>query len=127
VSKPRRKRVKLAEAPGPPEALEAAIEARTGEVYFEHYRAAADGRRGLLSPEQMRELEQELRLRLGGHAHGYAPSLPAPEPTQAEPGSAEKIRVMRRRFLAGQTLHHPLDKKLGAGVFAPGLANPGQD
>ena len=35
--------------------------------------------------------------------------LPAERPTEAAPGSKEKIRVITERIHAGQELFHPLD------------------
>lgn len=35
--------------------------------------------------------------------------LKIPEPTDAMPGSLEKIEVLQRRLLRGERLHHPLD------------------
>lgn len=34
------------------------------------------------------------------------------EPTQARPGSAQKLQVMAERFRSGQPLHHPNDETL---------------
>jgi hypothetical protein len=33
------------------------------------------------------------------------------EPTQARPGSKEKMRIIRKRIQKGMPLHHPQDKK----------------
>lgn len=41
--------------------------------------------------------------------------LPAPGPTQAVPGTEEKIRVLEARVAAGQELHHPNDARLPTG------------
>ncbi len=35
-------------------------------------------------------------------------------PTQARPGSAQKLQVMAERYRSGQLLHHPKDEKLVA-------------
>ena len=35
-------------------------------------------------------------------------------PTQARPGSAEKLQVMAERYRSGQPLHHPSDETLAA-------------
>jgi hypothetical protein len=37
-----------------------------------------------------------------------------PAPTQAEPGSREKIAVMAARVLAGEEIHHERDERLQA-------------
>lgn len=37
--------------------------------------------------------------------------LRIPQPTQALPGSAEKIAVLMARVAAGQYLHHPKDRR----------------
>lgn len=37
---------------------------------------------------------------------------PLAEPTQAEPGSPEKVAELARRLEAGQELWHPLDARL---------------
>lgn len=43
-----------------------------------------------------------------------AAGRPLPDrPTDAEPGSAEKARVMMERIRRGQQLHHPFDRKAG--------------
>lgn len=34
------------------------------------------------------------------------------QPTEALPGTPEKIAVMKARLKAGQQLHHPLDRQL---------------
>jgi hypothetical protein len=47
---------------------------------------------------------------VGNGHHTHAP-LPA-EPTDAEPGSAEKVAVMEARAKAGVCLHHPRDEKV---------------
>ena len=44
-------------------------------------------------------------------------------PTQARPGSAQKLQVMAERFRSGQPLHHPNDETLvvlpvGKAMFA---------
>ncbi len=150
--RPKRPKVRLAEEPGPPLELEAAIEAREAEVFVAAVKRARDGltdeearvlaeaaaRRpadlapdlswlkdaGVLTAEELRDLEQELRARQPGHAHGYGPSYPADRPTDAAPGSEEKIRVMRDRLRRKQALHHPRDRKLPQGVFAAGLLSP---
>lgn len=47
-----------------------------------------------------------------------APRLPADSPTEAFPGTEEKIAVLMRRAALGQALYHPLDagqKKVGYG------------
>jgi hypothetical protein len=36
---------------------------------------------------------------------------PLPTPTDAIPGSPEKIAIMRSRLDAGQEIHHPRDEK----------------
>lgn len=41
------------------------------------------------------------------------PERPLPRPTNATPGSAEKIRVMAERFAAGEQLHSEYDPKIG--------------
>ncbi len=46
-----------------------------------------------------------------GKPDDYDPPLPS-KPTGAYPGTLEKIKVMRRRWLRGEQLHHPLDPKL---------------
>jgi len=38
------------------------------------------------------------------------------EPTSAEPGSKEKVAVMRRRLEQGKPLWHPDDKRRGENV-----------
>jgi hypothetical protein len=43
------------------------------------------------------------------HAADQVEPRPLPERTTAPPKSARKIRVLRRRLLAGQALHHPDD------------------
>lgn len=35
-----------------------------------------------------------------------------PAPTDAEPGSPEKIKVLAKRFTSGKELHHPRDARL---------------
>jgi len=45
-----------------------------------------------------------------------------PEPTQAQPGSSEKVQVMTERYLSGQALHHPsdstcIDRRMGARIY----------
>ena len=42
---------------------------------------------------------------------GFTPADP-PTPTEALPGTPEKIAVMKARLRAGQQLHHPLDRQL---------------
>lgn len=51
------------------------------------------------------------------NAKGLAPRLPC-EPTDAEPGTEEKIRVLAERLRLRQQLWHPLDAKLPAGRSA---------
>lgn len=85
------------------------------------------GQGGILTPEELRDLEREQRARLGDHAHGYGVSLPPVDgPTDAPPGSPEKMAVMARRLELKQSLHHPGDRKLGEGVFAAGLLSRGE-
>lgn len=84
------------------------------------------GQGGVLSSQELRDLEREQRARQGDRAHGYGASLPADAPTEAAPGSEEKIAVMRGRLKKGQSLHHPGDRKLPAGVFAAGLLSRGE-
>lgn len=43
------------------------------------------------------------------HQNLYRP-LPA-RPTQADPGSPEKLAVMEQRYKDGEQLHHPLDRR----------------
>lgn len=43
----------------------------------------------------------------------YGMLPPAPEPTNAQPGSEEKIEVMRKRLEEGYHLHHAGDAKMG--------------
>jgi hypothetical protein len=38
----------------------------------------------------------------------FLPSM-ASEPTDAQPGSAEKVEVLARRAMAGESLWHPMD------------------
>jgi hypothetical protein len=44
------------------------------------------------------------------------------EPTQAQPGSREKVRVMTERYRSGQPLHHPsdtacVDRRSGSRIY----------
>jgi len=39
--------------------------------------------------------------------------IPAIAPTSYKPGSEEKIKVMRKRYLKGEYLYHPKDMTLG--------------
>ena len=44
------------------------------------------------------------------------------KPTQAQPGSREKVRVMTERYLSGQPLHHPsdtacVDRRSGSRIY----------
>jgi hypothetical protein len=48
---------------------------------------------------------------LPGRVHGYYEGLPATNPTQARPGSPEKIAVLRGRLLRGERLDHPDDSR----------------
>lgn len=40
---------------------------------------------------------------------GEAPLMPADSPTDALPGTEEKIEVLMRRAALGQALYHPMD------------------
>lgn len=57
-----------------------------------------------------------------------------PEPTDAPPGSAAKVEVMRKRYWRGWQLHHPGDAKMDLGprrvrapVFGPKPVGGGAD
>lgn len=43
---------------------------------------------------------------------GWEPSRRLPEPTDALPGTPEKVAVLTKRLAAGQLLWHPLDANL---------------
>lgn len=57
-------------------------------------------------------LGEYYRAVLPGRIHGFDPSTPADEPTDALPGSAEKLRVMAERAERGEALFHPSDARL---------------
>lgn len=62
-----------------------------------------DAIRGLYKPYQ--------RISVGLHAYsGDVPPL-SDAPTDARPGTVEKVRVMEARALAGQHVHHPKDAR----------------
>ncbi|GEM_PF-3758805 len=44
--------------------------------------------------------------------HDRIKDVPLPEPTDTEPGSPENILIMVARYAAGQSLHHPADRKV---------------
>ncbi len=46
----------------------------------------------------------------------YFRTGPLPTPTDAAPGSEEKLRVLESRAAAGEQLHSPLDAKVGGSV-----------
>jgi hypothetical protein len=49
---------------------------------------------------------------LPGYRHGYGVSKLPLVPTTAQPGTAEKVRVMTARARRGEALFHPQDAKL---------------
>ena len=57
-------------------------------------------------PTQFRVDRDNLEL-----AH-RVPASPAKNPTQAKPGSQEKIAVMQERYEKNQHIHHPEDAKI---------------
>ena len=55
--------------------------------------------------------------------HGYHPSHTPLEPTDTEPGSEAKIRVMRARIKQGLDAHHPCDRTLADPLTSEGPAH----
>ena len=57
----------------------------------------------------------ELDLNYVAHSrdHQFEPPNQS-APTQARPGSAQKLQVMAERYRSGQPLHHPYDETLVA-------------
>ena len=47
----------------------------------------------------------------------------AGRPTQARPGSAEKLYIMTKRYTSGQQIHHP-DDVSWLGLLIPGNRRP---
>lgn len=62
-----------------------------------------------LKPCRVTEAEK-IALRRFSNSYGVGGDVPLPEPTNALPGTAEKIEVLRRRAKAGQSLFHPRDR-----------------
>lgn len=57
-----------------------------------------------------------------GVGHGHRVHAPLPEPTDALPGTPEKLAVLAARSAAGQQLHHPADPVVTpVPVGVPGL------
>ena len=49
------------------------------------------------------------------HDEDFVPSK-QPEPTEARPGSIEKMQVLSARLMAGEELHHPSDVTIAATI-----------
>ncbi len=58
--------------------------------------------------KQMRRLRNRSRRDL------YQARLLLPLPTEAAPGTAEKLEILRQRVERGEALHHPLDARQAA-------------
>lgn len=59
-------------------------------------------------------------IRILGHEMDYEPfSIPAP--TEARPGSEEKVRVLQARLEAGEDLYHPDDACIVASLESQNL------
>ena len=97
-------------------------------VRFQSWRDTPNRRaEDMPEPEDMVELEDrnacELRgldfptygefllATLPGFVHGYSRGGTPDTPTNARPGSEEKIKVYRQRIRQKQTLHHPRDSR----------------
>ena len=52
-------------------------------------------------------------IEVWGHDIDYEP-LRIPAPTEARPGSEEKVKVLQERLLAGEDLYHPDDASICA-------------
>lgn len=59
-------------------------------------------------------------IRLLGHEMDYEPLL-IPAPTEARPGSEEKVRVLQARLEAGEDLYHPDDACIVASLESQNL------
>lgn len=70
------------------------------------------GVRELFGPPDPRTAKYARRSGVG---LGFRARAPLPEPTRAEPGSAEKLAVLAARAAAGEQLFHPDDPSLSGG------------
>ena len=56
-------------------------------------------------------MKEYISLCRGGSVEVEFCPLPVETPTDARPGSAQKVEILRQRFEADQELHHPMDRQ----------------